>query len=231
MYGLQIKNGEEVNEISEYIGNLSGYDGINGFNPVVTAEPLSGYALAVDKQKIVLQNDDTYILREIGNIGNRKDWPGYYLFYPNNDLPKDRKLLARISSRVPHLYALDRVSAEGKKGQYGIKLDSRIFAPIQKPVNINVVTVKHSHWTYGHHVYDSSGDPDLLRAIEFNSDIENKFLDFDDLRRIVVDGGGKGQSSLAYANFEGNRLDLGYYSNLEQLPDVDMTIREYIGIR
>ena len=229
MYGLQVINGEEVNEIHEYIGNLSGYDGQN-FNPVVTTEASSGYGVSVDGEKIILNNDDTYSLRFITNTGNKTDWSWYYLFYPDSDLPKGKKL-ALISRKILHLYVLDRVYIEDKKGQYGVKVDSRIFAPIQKSVGVHIVPVKHSHWNKIYRAYDSSGYPDLTRTIEFNSDIENRFLDYDDLRRIVYDGGGKEKSEIVGISLEGRQLEIGYYSSLEQLPNIDLTIREYTGIR
>lgn len=133
MYGLQIRNDDEVSEISEYIGNLSGFDGQN-FNPVVTTEAPTGYGVEVNGQKIILQNNDTFVLRHLRTAEASVNYTGNFFndYIPPNTLP-----VVRVEAdNLAHLYVLDRVNLADRQGQYGLQQDSRIFAPVQKPVTV-----------------------------------------------------------------------------------------------
>lgn len=132
MYGLQIRNDDEVSEISEYIGNTSGYSGQEGFNPVVTTEAPLGHGLSINGQKIILQNDDTFILRHLRASGDSVNYSNDFF---NDPVPPNVLLLVSVEAdNLAHLYALDRLSLASKKGQFGLQSDSRIFAPTQRPV-------------------------------------------------------------------------------------------------
>lgn len=212
MYGLQIKNGEEVNEISEYIGNLSGFDGQN-FNPVVTTEPLSGYGLSLNNEKIILHNDDTYVLREIRR-SNDFDWNLVF----KDPVPDDRLVLGQIVGNSLRVCALDRISSDSKKGKYGLHSDSRTFAPIQKPSSIRalpvIITERQEGW--------------WVLNIKFAESINGKFLSYSDLKEFSKD-------ALDIMFFDESReLTLVYLHNFEIIDSgryKNMPIHEYTGIR
>lgn len=241
MYGLQIRNDEEVSEISEYVGNLSGFDGQN-FNPVVTTEPLSGYGLSLNNEKIILHNDDTFKLRHIISTSNHT-WSHLFTHF-RYKTETSEKLVGRFNGQEMHVYALDRVSISDKKGHYGVQLDSQIFAPIQKPVSINTVelikSTKVNKYPSGSsdHIYQVS------LSLMFNADLNQKFIDFGDLKRIVF-GSQPSGASIDYVdclvrtteNYQGQYkifsyvIRIAYRSDDPRLPAVDTTIHEYVGIR
>lgn len=223
MYGLQIRNGDEVSEISEYIGSLSGFDGQN-FNPVVTTEPLSGYGLAVDNQKLVLHNDDTYVLRQVAE-SDGKHW--HQLF--RMSLPEGSLLLGHILGDYLLIYALDRVTTNDKKGQFGLISDSRIFAPIQKPASIDAIKLTLKTVVNPIHSQTSKYKYQVERYFIFHKNFDNNvFLNFSDLKRNVFR---KNLDTAVFFESKPHWLKVTYMENLDTIPDVDATITIYRGIR
>lgn len=214
MYGLQIKNSEEVSEISEYIGNLSGFDGQN-FNSVASAEAPTGYGLSVDNQKIVLHSDDTYRLRLLRSSHERENFDGKFFTAPVPSV----LLLVKAEGERLQLYALDRVSSDDKKGQYGLRLDEQTVAPVQRPVSVETLDIQSDSFSYDPEGRRTRRDNDTIYFVMWSGDL---FLDFQGLKQIT---GASGRFRLR--NHDGEKVFSSYPRGIHQ----EKTVTVYKGIR
>lgn len=215
MYGLQIKNGEEASEISEYIGNLSGFDGQN-FNSVASAEAPTGYGLSVDNQKIVLHSDDTYKLRLLRSSHKYNDFDGKFF---TNPVPSDVLLLVKAEGESLQLYALDRVSSDDKKGHYGLRLDEQTVAPVQRPVSVETLDIRSDSFSYDPKGRRIRNDNATIYFVRWSGDL---FLDFQGLKRVT---GASGRFRLS--NHDGKKVFSSYPRGIRQ----GSAVTVYKGIR
>nr|DAT11867.1 MAG TPA: hypothetical protein [Herelleviridae sp.] len=215
MYGLQIRNDDEVSEISEYIGNLSGFDGQN-FNSVASAEAPTGYGLSVDNQKIVLHSDDTYRLRLLRSSHERENFDGKFFTAP---VPSDVLLLVKAEGESLQLYALDRVSSDDKKGQYGLRLDEQTVAPVQRPVSVETLDIQSDSFSYDPEGRRTRRDNATIYFVMWSGDL---FLDFQGLKQVT---GASGRFRLR--NHDGEKVFSSYPRGIHQ----EKTVTVYKGIR